>query len=118
MRREIDIVQTQRNTTQSRVPLCFPLYALLPLLFSPHASSLTMYLPTHLGTFAPPQPDRLAVLLQLGNQLVALLHDVRVLLVLVVRPVGLDDTLARHAVDGARDALGGDELGQVAGRES
>src|SRR6266566_3462300 len=60
---------------------------------------------------APPQPHRLAVLLQLGNELVALAHDVLVLLVLVVGPVRLDDALARHAVDGTGDAAAGDELG-------
>jgi hypothetical protein len=52
--------------------------------------------------------------LQLGDQLVALAHHVLVLLVLVVGSVGLDDTVARDAVNGAGDAAGGDELGEVA----
>jgi hypothetical protein len=51
--------------------------------------------------------------LQLGNQLVALAHHVLVLLVLVVGPVRLDDAVARDAVNGARDAARGDELGKV-----
>ena len=62
-----------------------------------------------------PQPDGLAVLLQLGDQLVALAHHVLVLLVLVVGPVRLDDAVAGDAVNGAGDAAGGDELGEVTG---
>lgn len=65
-----------------------------------------------LTALAPPQPDGLAVLLQLCDELVALLDHVCVLLVLVVWPVRLDDAL--DAVDGAGDAVGGDELGEVA----
>jgi hypothetical protein len=53
--------------------------------------------------------------LQLGDQLVALTHHVLVLLVLVVRPVRLDDALAGDAVNGAGDAAGGDEFGEVTG---
>jgi hypothetical protein len=52
--------------------------------------------------------------LQLGDELVALAHHVLVLLVLVVGPVGLDDALARDAVDRAGDAARSDELGEVA----
>jgi hypothetical protein len=66
----------------------------------------------------PPQPDRLAVLLQLGNQLITLAHQLLVLLVLVVGAVRLDDAVAGDAVDGAGDAAGGDELGEVAGSTS
>lgn len=58
-----------------------------------------------------PQPDSLAVLLQLCDKLVTLLDDVHVLLVLVVGSVGLDDAL--DAVNGARNAVGGNELGEV-----
>lgn len=67
-----------------------------------------------LRPLTPPQADGLAVLLQLGDQLVALAHHVLVLLVLVVGPVGLDDALAGDAVNGAGDTAGGDELGEVA----
>ena len=64
--------------------------------------------------FAAAKPHGLAVLLQLGNELVTLPHHVLVLLVLVVGAVRLDDAaLARHAVDGAGDAAARDELGQV-----
>jgi hypothetical protein len=52
--------------------------------------------------------------LQLGNQLVALADDILILLVLVVGAVRLNDATARDAVNGARDAAGGDELGKVA----
>jgi hypothetical protein len=69
-----------------------------------------------LATFTPPEPDGLAVLLQLGDELVALLDHVHVLLVLVVWAVCLDDAL--DAVDGARYAVGGDEFGEVPGTVS
>lgn len=70
----------------------------------------------HLCTLTAPQSHSLAVLLELGDQLIALLHHIVVLLVLVVRAVGLDNALAGDAVDGAWDALGGDELGKIAGK--
>lgn len=60
-----------------------------------------------------PEPHSLAVLLQFGDKLVTLADNVLVLLVLVVWPVGLDDTLARHTVNGARDATPGNELGEI-----
>jgi hypothetical protein len=49
--------------------------------------------------------------LQLGDKLITLLDDVRILLVLVVWSVGLDDAL--DTVDGARDAVCCDEFGEV-----
>jgi hypothetical protein len=55
----------------------------------------------------------LAVLLQLSDQLVSLLDNILVLLVLVIRTIRLDDTLAGHAIDCARNAAGRDEFGQV-----
>ena len=68
----------------------------------------------YLRPLTPSQPDRLPVLLQLGDQLVSLAHHILVLLVLVIGPVRLDDAVARDAVNCARDAAGGDELGEVA----
>lgn len=68
---------------------------------------------TILRALATPQPDGLSILLQLCNQLVALAHDVLILLVLVIRPVGLNDTTARDTVNGAGNAAGGDELSEV-----
>ena len=68
--------------------------------------------------FAAAKPHGLAVLLQLGNELVTLPHHVLVLLVLVVGAVRLDDALARDAVDGAGDAAGGDEAGEIADASS
>ncbi len=67
-----------------------------------------------LRPLAAPQPHGLTVLLKFGDELVALLDDILVLLVLVVGPVRLDDALARDTVDGAGDPAGSDELGQVA----
>jgi hypothetical protein len=77
--------------------LHIPPYRLLPTLPS--------------AALATPQPHRLSVLLQLRDQLIALLHHIGILLVLVIRPVGLDDAL--DAVDGARDPVRCDELGEV-----
>jgi hypothetical protein len=80
------------------------------------AASSTVHLPaTGLSSsLATSQPDGLPVLLQLGNKLVTLADDILVLLVLVVRAVGLDDTAACDTIDSAGNAAGGDELGQVA----
>ena len=82
-------------------------------IFSP-LNKFSMNALDRLRPLAPPQPHSLAVLLQLGDELVALADKVLVLLVFVVGPVGLDDAAAGDAVDGARDAAGGDELGEVA----
>ena len=65
----------------------------------------------HLTALASTQPDSLAVLLQLGDELITLLDHVCVLLVLVVRAVCLDDAL--DAVDGAGYAVGSDETSEV-----
>lgn len=65
-----------------------------------------------LRPFTSPHAHRLAVLLQLGDEGVALLDHVSVLLVLVVGTVRLDDAV--DAVDGAGNAVAGDEFGEVA----
>lgn len=83
----------------------------------------------HLASLAATQTDNLAVLLQLGNELVTLLHDVVVpeiscqygyffprtrrysLLVLIIGSLGLNHAL--HTVDRARQPLTGDERRQV-----
>ena len=70
-----------------------------------------IYLSTCLPSLTSSQPNSLAVLLQLRYQAIALLDDVRILLVLVVRPVGLDDLV--DPIDGAWDAVCCDELGEV-----
>jgi hypothetical protein len=76
-------------------------------------ATVSLHFEIHRGltTFAPPEPDGLTVLLQLGDELVALLDHIHVLLVLVVRTVRLNDAL--DTVDGARDAVRCDELGEV-----
>lgn len=83
----------------------------------------------HLASLAATQTDDLAVLLQLGNELVTLLHDVVVpeiscqygyffprtrrysLLVLIIGSLGLNHAL--HTVDRAWQPLTGDERRQV-----
>ncbi len=65
----------------------------------------------NLATLTAPQPDGLTVLLQLGDELVALLDHVCVLLVLIVRSVCLDDAL--DTVNGAGYAVSGDETSEV-----
>lgn len=66
------------------------------------------------AALASPQPHRLPVLLQLRDELVALFDHIGVLLILVIGSVRLDDAL--DAVDGARDPIRGDELGEIPGR--
>lgn len=66
---------------------------------------------TALASFASPQPDGLAVLLQLRDQSIPLLHQIRILLVLVVGPVSLDDAV--DAVYCARYPFGSNKLGQI-----
>lgn len=61
-----------------------------------------------LSPLASPQSHRLSVLLQFRNQPVALLDDVRVLLILVVRPVRFYNLV--DAVDGAGYAVCCDEF--------
>lgn len=64
-----------------------------------------------LATLTSPQSNRLSVLLQLGDQLIALLNHIVVLLVLVVWSIRLDDFV--DTVDCAWDAICGDEVGKV-----
>lgn len=52
--------------------------------------------------------------MQLCNELVTLTNDILVLFVLVIRSVGLNDTLARDTVDGAGNAASGDESSKIA----
>jgi hypothetical protein len=59
--------------------------------------------PSILRPLASPQTHRLAKLLQLGQQLITLLHNLVVLSVLVVWPVGLDSTV--DTVNGAVQLL-------------
>jgi hypothetical protein len=66
-----------------------------------------------LRPLATSQAHGLAVLLQLGNELIALLDDVLVLLVLVIGAVRLDDTLTGDTVDSAGDAATSNELGKI-----
>jgi hypothetical protein len=68
-----------------------------------------------LSSFAAAHPHRLSVLLKLGNECVTLLDHICILLVLVVRPVGLDDSI--DPVDRARYPVSGDKLGKIPKRE-
>ena len=67
--------------------------------------------PSSSASFASAQPHRLTVLLKLRDQCITMLHYIRILLVLVVRPVRLDNPI--HAVNRASNAIAGDKLGQV-----
>lgn len=55
--------------------------------------------------------NRLSVLLELGNQGITVFHHIRVLLVLVIRAIGLNDPI--DAVNRACNAVARDELGQI-----
>lgn len=69
--------------------------------------------PVQLGLAAltAPQTDRLSILLQLGDQGISVLHHIRVLLVLIVGPVGLDNSV--DPIDRAGDPVARDEFRQV-----
>ncbi len=96
------------------LPSLSPSSILHHILPTPTPSSLPPppKIPT-LPPLTPPQPHRLPILLQFRNQPVPHLDHVGILAVLVVRPVGLDDLV--DAVDGAGDAVCGDEFGEIAG---
>lgn len=66
---------------------------------------------THLATLAAPQANSLSVLLELGDELVALLHHIDVLLVLVIWAIRLDDFV--DTINCARDAIHGDEVAEI-----
>jgi len=59
----------------------------------------------------PSQPDSLPILLQLGDQCVALLDHVGILLILVVRAIGLNDVI--NPVNGTGDTVGGYKFGEI-----
>lgn len=71
---------------------------------------------SNLAAFTAPKPDGLSIFLELGNQGITMFHNVGVLLVLVIRSVGLDDTI--DAVNCAGNAVAGNELGQITKVES
>lgn len=64
-----------------------------------------------LAPFASSQPHGLSVLLQFRNQGIAVLHNIRVLLVLVVWSVRLDDAI--DPIDGACNPVAGNEFGKI-----
>ncbi len=59
----------------------------------------------------PSQPDSLPILLQLGDQCVALLDHVGILLILVVRAIGFNDVI--NPVNGTGDTAGGYKFGEI-----
>ena len=74
------------------------------------------YTPFHLCPFAPSQSHSLAILLEFRDELIALLDHIIVLLVLVIRSIRLDDTLASHSVDRAWNSLSCNKLSEIPGR--
>ena len=81
-----------------------------------HCPSIFYSSPSPSPPLTAPQPHRLSVFLQFRNQPVALLDHVRILLVLVVWPVRLYDFV--DPVDGAGDAVCGDEFRKVSESEN
>jgi len=67
-----------------------------------------------LRPLASPQSHGLAIFLKLGNQLIALLDYIVVLLVLIIRSVSLNDTLSGYSVDSAGDSFSCNEFGKIA----
>ena len=70
-------------------------------------------LASRLCSLTSPQPHSLPVLLKFGDELIALLHYVIVLLVLIVWSIGLDDSLSGYTIDSAGDASSGDEFSKI-----
>lgn len=64
-----------------------------------------------LAPFASPQPHSLAILLKLGDQGITVFHHIRVLLVLGVGSVRLDNAV--DTVNCACNTVAGDELGEI-----
>lgn len=64
-----------------------------------------------LTAFTATKTDSLPILLELGNQRIAVLDHIGVLLVLIIGPIGLDDAI--DSVDGACNPVTRDELGEV-----
>lgn len=68
------------------------------------------------SAFTSPQPNSLPILLQLGDQRVALLDHVGILLILIVRAVSLNDVI--YAVNGTGYAVGGYKFGKITAVQS
>lgn len=66
-----------------------------------------------LRTLTPSQSYSLSILLELSDELIALLDNITILLVLVIRTVGLNNAFASHAINGTGNTTSGDEFGQV-----
>jgi hypothetical protein len=64
-----------------------------------------------LCSLASSQSHRLAVLLKLGNQCVSMLDHIRILLVLIIWPGRLNDTL--HSIYRARNPVASNEFRKV-----
>lgn len=67
----------------------------------------------HLRSLGTAQSNRLSILLQLRNQLIALLYHIDVLLVLVIWTVSLDYALSGDAINRAWNSFRGDEFREV-----
>lgn len=63
--------------------------------------------------FTTPQPHCLAILLKLGDELIALLDHIIVLLILIIWSVGLNDALSSHTVNGAGNTFGCNKFGEI-----
>lgn len=62
-------------------------------------------------TLAPSHPHSLPILLQFRDELIALLHDIHILLILVIWAIRLDDLV--DTIDSARNAIHGDKVAEV-----
>jgi hypothetical protein len=81
-----------------------------------HHNSSKAAKPHALATLAAPKSNALPILLKLGDEMIALLNHIHVLLVLVVWSVGLNHLV--DAINRARHTVCGDEVGQVPGHVS
>ena len=78
------------------------------------STAMTPLLLSTLPTLTSSQSYGLPVFLQFCDQAISLLHNVCVLLVLIVRPVGLDDSI--DTVNCTGNAVGRNKFGKVAKR--
>ena len=67
---------------------------------------------SRLSSFTSSQPHCLTILLQLRDQLVPLANNLRILFVLIVRSVCLDDAV--DPIYGAWDTIRSNEFGEIA----
>ena len=76
-----------------------------------HNLSLLLRPLWHSSPLTPPQPHRLPILLHFRNKAIALLDHIRVLLILIIRAVRLNNAV--DTIDRTGDPVSGDEFSEI-----